>query len=474
MGMGFGIAALIVLVLSLGIPIYGNFITLIALLFAAFSALGGSKAWPIALVAAGGVKLFFLSPSWMILMAGDQTYLWITIGALAVPLLAMMFRGRSRSASRDNDPEFDRSPPQRRAQQNVDVDVRDWDRITNKDDPEQLQEYLLRHPQGRFSEMARMKLDKAGITPVGAPPAATEPQARTSAIPDGYASVGKHLTLALPIVLGAIIVLGLLGGGYYWMQSRSQTSIVEEPPAQDVFTILPYAGEQMHAREAGSRLRALPFARPDIEVMRETVEHEPLNITGWADQTDGHWYQVRLDDGRFAWLKATLAISATTLARATAAAHSETDSIAAPATASTAAISVLRYEQPMATVLFRQIAPQQFVAEIQSPAGLLHTYDMVGDEWRFRMVLDAQSTQIESLQSRWMDRNQAGRGRNIHELGASFRWQPMTGVAARSVVAGAYMPMADGARYEVRLTRSGLVTRPLNQAAVDATNGRSP
>jgi hypothetical protein len=34
-----------------------------------------------------------------------------------------------------------------------------------------------------------------------------------------------------------------------------------------------------------------------------------------------------------------------------------------------------------------------------------------------------------------------------------------------------YLPMADGARYQVTLGQSGLIARPLNESARDATKG---
>lgn len=84
----------------------------------------------------------------------------------------------------------------------ADADVADWDRIADKSDPDELQEYLLRHPTGRFSELARMKLDRLGLAPLTtqtpaiaaiAPPAEPtppppEPQ-RAAAVPAAPAPV---------------------------------------------------------------------------------------------------------------------------------------------------------------------------------------------------------------------------------------------------------------------------------------------
>lgn len=45
-------------------------------------------------------------------------------------------------------------------------DTSAWDRLTNKDDPDQLQEYLIRHPSGRFAELARLKLARMNVEPL--------------------------------------------------------------------------------------------------------------------------------------------------------------------------------------------------------------------------------------------------------------------------------------------------------------------
>ncbi len=46
-----------------------------------------------------------------------------------------------------------------------DDDLDFWDRM-DKSDTDQLQEYLIRHPSGRFVELARAKLERAGVAPL--------------------------------------------------------------------------------------------------------------------------------------------------------------------------------------------------------------------------------------------------------------------------------------------------------------------
>jgi hypothetical protein len=48
----------------------------------------------------------------------------------------------------------------------ADDDIASWDR-TDKADEDSLQEYLLRHPTGRFRELAISKLTKMGVKPLG-------------------------------------------------------------------------------------------------------------------------------------------------------------------------------------------------------------------------------------------------------------------------------------------------------------------
>ncbi|MBI3438687.1 MAG: hypothetical protein HY054_08590 [Proteobacteria bacterium] len=67
-------------------------------------------------------------------------------------------------------------------------DIADWDRLRDKDNPDELQEYLLRHPNGRFAELARMKLERMGVDPLPAPSPRQEP----SAVSPEPASAAQH------------------------------------------------------------------------------------------------------------------------------------------------------------------------------------------------------------------------------------------------------------------------------------------
>lgn len=219
MGSGFGIAAIVVFCLSLGVPLIGNFITLLALVLVVFSAIGGNKIWPIAISAASAVKLFFLSPTWMAAIYQDLTWMVVTLAFIAAPIVAMVLRGGGGSAI------VQRLTPasQTNARRGGD-DVADWDRIQNKDDLDSLQEYLLRHPQGRFAELARMKLERAGVAPLAGPspvtPSSTEREQSAPSTPEPSAPARQRKLAPFWLVVVPVLLVGLAGGAYFWWRQN--------------------------------------------------------------------------------------------------------------------------------------------------------------------------------------------------------------------------------------------------------------
>jgi hypothetical protein len=148
-------------------------------------------------------------------------------------------------------------------------------------------------------------------------------------------------------------------------------------------------------------------------------------------------------------------------------------------------------EIAVAEIAFRQTAPQQFNA-ILTPAGgeSTRSLELAGDEWQ----LDARVLKwrgwatllgldpmyrLERLGGRYQDIEKERRAaRTVHALGpaesgldlwalarAWHAWLPMVDAVYGNA---AYLPMTDGARYEVRLSNTGLMARPLNTAAEEA------
>lgn len=167
--------------------------------------------------------------------------------------------------------------------------------------------------------------------------------------------------------------------------------------------------------------------------------------------------------------------------------------------------SRLTYERPVATIETRQLGPQYFEATVIRTANgedmpaAANLYPLHGDEWRIEaqvlkwkpwanvLGLDSQY-RLDRLSGRYQSiQQEINAERSVHPLTApaadnGLPWRISTWDTARkyrkyvhavdTLYGGAaYMPMADGARYEVWITQSGLVARPTNDAARNASAG---
>lgn len=165
----------------------------------------------------------------------------------------------------------------------------------------------------------------------------------------------------------------------------------------------------------------------------------------------------------------------------------------------------LSYERPVATIQTRQLGPQYFEATVMQPAmgesqpAVSNLYPLHGDEWRVEaqvlkwkpwanvLGLDTQY-RLDRLSGRYRAIEQERNAeRSVHALSGGdtvtgLPWHVSAWDMARkyrkyvnavdTLYGGAaYMPMADGARYEVFISQSGLVARPANDIARDASAG---
>jgi hypothetical protein len=103
---GLGIAALIISVVSLFIPIYGIYLGGIALIIAAVAGLLGDKGLTIATVVVSFVGYFFLTPSLSLAEQGEpgSTHgIWIVIYALlAIPVVCMFISSTNSPKTKDD------------------------------------------------------------------------------------------------------------------------------------------------------------------------------------------------------------------------------------------------------------------------------------------------------------------------------------------------------------------------------------
>lgn len=153
--------------------------------------------------------------------------------------------------------------------------------------------------------------------------------------------------------------------------------------------------------------------------------------------------------------------------------------------------SRLTYERPIAQIVFEARGPQRYRATLtRIPGGDMQMLVLAGDEWQLdaRILkwkgwanligLDAQY-RLERVSGRYRDIEQEKHaertvyglsdnpGADLWTLSTEYpKWLPFIDAVYGSAT---YLPMADGARYEVALTQSGLIARAVNQAAETVT-----
>lgn len=152
--------------------------------------------------------------------------------------------------------------------------------------------------------------------------------------------------------------------------------------------------------------------------------------------------------------------------------------------------SRLTHEQPVAEIVFEKRAEQRYRATLtQIPSGEMQMFVLAGDEWQLDarvlkwqgwanlLGLDAQY-RLERVSGRYRDIEQE---RNAERTVYGLSENPSVDLWALSTKypkwlrfvdavygSATYLPMADTARYEVLMTQSGLIARPVNEVATHA------
>ena len=146
----------------------------------------------------------------------------------------------------------------------------------------------------------------------------------------------------------------------------------------------------------------------------------------------------------------------------------------------------LTHEIPVATVSFQALGEQRFSAVLVQAAGRTLVFDTYGDEWQldarilkwrgFATVLGFDTIyRLDRFAGRYRDAAQERTGRrSVHSLNdepgldvwawtrAYPRWLPWVDAVYGSAT---YMPMVAGATYRVTASPTGLLARPVNEAA---------
>jgi len=155
----------------------------------------------------------------------------------------------------------------------------------------------------------------------------------------------------------------------------------------------------------------------------------------------------------------------------------------------------LTYERPVAEIVFESRSPQHYSATLtEVPNGEMQIFMLAGDEWQLdaRVLKWRGWANLLGLDTQYRLERVSGRYRNLEQerhdertvyglsenpgidvwqLTTEYpRWLPFVDAVYGSAT---YLPMADGARYQVSITQSGLIARPLNPAAQTIMNGWS-
>jgi hypothetical protein len=149
----------------------------------------------------------------------------------------------------------------------------------------------------------------------------------------------------------------------------------------------------------------------------------------------------------------------------------------------------LSYEQPAGELQLSKVAERQFDAVLSYPDGERANFQLRGDEWQVdarvlkwhafaNLVGFDTAYRLERISGRYSHaEDERTEPRSVYDLHAPGRVDPWELIYRyRSWVPwmdalygnATYVPMTDGALYEIKVSQSGLVARPLNQAAREA------
>ena len=150
----------------------------------------------------------------------------------------------------------------------------------------------------------------------------------------------------------------------------------------------------------------------------------------------------------------------------------------------------LSFEQAAGELQFAKVGERQFNADLSFPDGEHANFVLRGDEWQvdarvlkwhaFANLLGFDAAyRLERISGRYTriedERNLPRTVYELHAPGSVDPWELIhryrSWVPWMDALYGSatFLPMADGARYEIKVSQSGLIARPLNQAARDAS-----
>jgi hypothetical protein len=152
----------------------------------------------------------------------------------------------------------------------------------------------------------------------------------------------------------------------------------------------------------------------------------------------------------------------------------------------------LTAEQPAGEIEFSRIAPTQFNGVLTYPDGTAAYFFLRGDEWQIdaRILKWRAASNLAGFDTAFRLDRISGRYTHIedektqprtvytlHPPGVldvwdlAHRYHSLIPWFDASYGSATFVPMADNASYQISVSQSGLIARPLNQAAKDAVAG---
>jgi hypothetical protein len=154
--------------------------------------------------------------------------------------------------------------------------------------------------------------------------------------------------------------------------------------------------------------------------------------------------------------------------------------------------SRLTHEEEAARAVLRELGPQRYEMLLVRTGGPAQRFELRGDEWQIDarvMKWGAMGNLVgldtvfrfERLAGRYGNHDQERKGpRTVHALSRDGtldfwslvkKYHDYLPLADAMYGSAAYVPMADGAQYVVSVSTTGLLIRPLNDAAKKAVGG---
>jgi hypothetical protein len=152
----------------------------------------------------------------------------------------------------------------------------------------------------------------------------------------------------------------------------------------------------------------------------------------------------------------------------------------------------LTLEQAAGELQLTRTADRQFNAVLSYPSGEHANFELHGDEWQVdarvlkwhalaNMLGFDTAYRLDRISGRYTRiEDERAQARTVYSLNPPQRidpwdlvhryhsWMPWMDALYGSAT---FLPMADGALYEIKVSQSGLIARPLNQAAREAVAG---